>query len=160
MIFSDLVKYLLNSDCCSEACGGTANDTKQQKHSRTSFNMQIVLFSRHLCSRLDAQKDNHHTHAKRTIIRKSQKQTLNMNLWCRAEKQLVSIFHAMRNLLGKYFAPLKVGHVVTGYVMRYCMAIHFLCSCEWQCSCGDDKVFCSSQFWSCANVDSVMHAVV
>jgi len=27
--------------------------------------------------------------------------------------------------------------------MHYYMSNHFLCSCEWQYSCGDHKVFCS-----------------
>ena len=31
----------------------------------------------------------------------------------------------------------------TGCVMRYCMVIHFLCSCEWRYSCGEDNVLCS-----------------
>jgi len=39
----------------------------------------------------------------------------------------------------------------TDSIMYYCMADHFLCSCEWRYSCGDDKAFCSSQCWSCAN---------
>jgi len=34
------------------------------------------------------------------------------------------------------------------------MPNHLLCSCEWQHSCGDDKVFCSSP-WSCANCATV-----
>jgi len=43
----------------------------------------------------------------------------------------------------------------TSCVMRYCMVIHFLCSCEWWCSCGEEKVLCLSQCWSCANTVSV-----
>jgi len=40
-------------------------------HKRTSFSMQIVSCSRHLCRRRDIQADNHnHPHAKRTVIRK------------------------------------------------------------------------------------------
>jgi len=34
--------------------------------------------------------------------------------------------------------------------MHYCMTNQFLCSWEWQYSCGDDKVFCFSQCWPCA----------
>jgi len=32
----------------------------------------------------------------------------------------------------------------TGCVMPYSMVIHFLCSCEWRYSCGEDKLLCSS----------------
>ena len=48
----------------------------------------------------------------------------------------------------------------TGCVMPYCMVIHFLYSCEWRYSCGEDKLLCSSQCWSCANTVSVMCADV
>ena len=48
----------------------------------------------------------------------------------------------------------------TGCVMPYCMFIHFLCSCEWRYSCGEDKLLCSSQWWSCANIVSVTCADV
>ena len=34
-------------------------------------------------------------------------------------------------------------HTNNGCVMRYCMGIHFLCSCEWRYSCGEDKALCS-----------------
>jgi len=47
----------------------TLTDTKQQS-ATTSFSMQIVTFSWHLCNRRDARAESH-THAKRTIIRKS-----------------------------------------------------------------------------------------
>jgi len=48
----------------------------------------------------------------------------------------------------------------TGCVTPYCMVIHFLCFCDWQYSCGEDKLLCSSQCWSCANTFSVMCADV
>ena len=48
----------------------------------------------------------------------------------------------------------------TGCVMPYCMVIHFLSSCEWRYSCGEEKHLCSSQCWSCANAVSVMCADV
>ena len=48
----------------------------------------------------------------------------------------------------------------TGCVMPYCMVIHFLCFCEWRYSCGEDKLLCSSQCWSCANTVSAMCADV
>ena len=48
----------------------------------------------------------------------------------------------------------------TCFVMPYCMVIHFLCSCEWRYSCGDDKLLCFSQCWSCGNTVSVMCADV
>ena len=47
-----------------------------------------------------------------------------------------------------------------GCVMPYSMVIHFLCSCEWRYSCGEDKALCSSRCWSCANTVSVMCADV
>jgi len=40
------------------------------------------------------------------------------------------------------------------------MAIHFLCSCEWQYSCDDDKVICSFQCRSCASTDCVMRGCI
>ena len=48
----------------------------------------------------------------------------------------------------------------TGCVLPYCMVIHFLCFCEWRYSCGEDKLLCSSQCWSCADTVSVMCADV
>ena len=48
----------------------------------------------------------------------------------------------------------------TCFVMPFCMVIHFLCSCEWRYSCGDDKLLCFSQCWSCGNTVSVMCADV
>ena len=48
----------------------------------------------------------------------------------------------------------------TGCVMPYCMVIHFLCFCEWRYSCGEDKLLCPSQCWSCANTVCVMCADV
>jgi len=47
----------------------TLIDTKQQS-AATSFNTQIVTFSWHLCNRREAQAESH-THAKRTIVRKT-----------------------------------------------------------------------------------------
>jgi len=50
----------------------TLIDTIQQA-ATTSFSTQIVMFSLHLCNRRDARVESH-THAKRTIIRKSYQQ--------------------------------------------------------------------------------------
>jgi len=47
----------------------TLIDNKQQS-ATTSFSTQIVTFSWHLCNRRDARVESH-THAKRTIIRKT-----------------------------------------------------------------------------------------
>ena len=44
--------------------------------------------------------------------------------------------------------------------MPYSMVIQFICLCEWRYSCGENKLLCSSQCWSCANTISVMCADV
>jgi len=50
----------------------------------------------------------------------------------------------------KCFASLNVGWSCanTDSVMHYCMTSHFLCSCEWQYSSGDDDscVICHEQY--------------
>ena len=47
----------------------TGSLIQNSNHSKTSFSMQIVSLSRHLCSRRDAREDNH-TYAKKIISRK------------------------------------------------------------------------------------------
>jgi len=65
---------------------------------------------------------------------------------------------SMNRLRAAYNNAYRIMHYISRNVMRYCMDIHFLYFCEWRCSCGDDKVFYSSQCWSCANTVSVMQA--